>query len=117
MRTCKDCIFWKRRPDIAELKCFRPDGSHYESVDYLGECDWRGTKVEVIKTTPCHYGKCSNEKFVWTCAGGCVDEDAERTPKDGLGYSDGEAHSAYFHTGEDFGCIHYQYHYGEVREA
>jgi hypothetical protein len=46
-------------------------------------------------------GSCKSEKFVYT-------GESERVPIDGLGYCDGELHSASFETGPEFGCIHWK---------
>ena len=43
-------------------------------------------------------GNCSNKKFVYD----------EATPIDGLRVWDYECYSAWFGTGEDFGCIHFK---------
>ena len=50
-----------------------------------------------------HFGSCSNEKFVYTFTS--LNKDV---PDDGLGYWDEECYKAYFETGENFGCIHFE---------
>jgi len=49
---------------------------------------------------PVFMGDCSSDKFVYA-----TDDEPE---KDGLSYGDYEEYSAFFSTGEDFGCIHFE---------
>lgn len=104
--ACKTCAFWMRKPNIVVSKNLRWDGSSWESKDYDG--DFNHSNRETVKDLGVTlFGVCSSPKFVYTQAGD-VPADDMATPRDGLGYSDGEAYGAYFYTGEDFGCIHHK---------
>jgi len=46
-------------------------------------------------------GSCSNKKFIYAI-------DDKKIDSDGLRYWDAEAYYAYFETGLNFGCIHFE---------
>lgn len=76
--TCKDCKGWIRH-----------------TVHRLGRPLDRYTS----------FGTCTSLKFVDVSN---LDSDDKWPPKDGVAYSDNESYEAWFETGEDFGCIHFE---------
>lgn len=111
--TCKGCKFWERRPVVATVRRTRRliGGGLGTFVDvlYMDQIDKLhvGKVLCIVSEKRCHYGKCSNPKFVYTQTWE-VRGDVEKTPGDGLSYNDDEGQGAYFHTGQDFGCIHFE---------
>ena len=118
---CQGCKHWTRKPDLLRIEVssyrYKKDSERIFSCKYLKwawEDDamahhyWRGKADFVVKSrTRAVIGDCDSEGFYYTGAGGHADDDA-KTPANSLGYSDGEACQAYFHTGEDFGCVHWE---------
>ena len=76
-KRCQFCSFWTR-----------------------GKLDMDRENAFRLRMPSEQYGGCSNPKFVYPQNG------SEPLP-DGLTYADGEGCYAMFHTGEDFGCIHW----------
>lgn len=104
---CKTCNYWKRN------KIFK----QYHNKNYTqyarnknNLCDIKKHPIEEI---PSKFGTCSCKKFIYTRAGGCIEEDdIENDDKpDTLLYTDGESYEAYFYTGENFGCIYWTVEY------
>jgi hypothetical protein len=113
MSTCQDCIFWKRRKFYwvkYEMTDWRDNKTKYINEDYLETTQIADYKTLEYKEFDSKFGKCSNNKFIYTKAGGCIDSDdiKNKNNNDSLLYSDGEAYGAYFITGENFGCIHHE---------
>lgn len=104
---CQNCQKWKRRT-LYKV--------NHENMVYRGNFweEWEDRPPEgsdiILETCNSKFGECNCKKFIYTQAGGCVEDDdiANEDQPDALLYTDGEAYGAYFLTGENFGCVHFK---------
>ena len=111
MNTCQTCLHWIRFGNIVTVECdngttpwiehtFRSRG---DGIDRLSDLYYSAVLSKILDEKPAHQGLCQCTKFQY------LHYDKEHTlDNDALGYCDGEGCSAYFWTGEDFGCVHHE---------
>ncbi len=103
---CETCKYWKRRI----LKQINYGSTHGGYVGWAIEEKYSYEGKNVLQTKESAFGKCKNKKFIYIQSDGydnVQNIDLEHQ-SDTLLYSDYEAYSAFFITGENFGCIHYE---------
>jgi hypothetical protein len=105
--TCRFCKHWKRQKDTAIYKHSWIDENEelYETKDVRDYPFLEEDKVSFLSTNKSNFGDCSCTKFEYDFPN---EYKPELYDKSKLYYCDGEEYSAFFVTGEDFGCIYFE---------
>jgi len=110
---CKNCKHWERLYVQSYYNRYymteQPDKIYEDYTDYPSTpcCTTIITKKNLGKLKQ-KTGTCCCDKFIYDIAETCHPHYIEDQKTDALYYCDGEEYSAWFTTGEDFGCIHFR---------